>query len=225
MRDTAILQARMTSSRLPGKVMKIVNGEPMIYWQIQRILKSKVGKLIVATSSEETDDLLAAYIAEIGIEVYRGSINDVFSRFMGVINNYDGENFIRLTADCPLIMPNLLNLMIDFYHSGDYDYVSNTLNRSFPDGLDIEIIRTSAFQRLSQFELSDAEIEHVTLGMYSRPEIFKCENYSQGLNMSELRWTVDYPEDLDFVKFVFSHFIGKEADFNFENVLDLLDTL
>jgi spore coat polysaccharide biosynthesis protein SpsF len=224
-KNLVILQARMSSTRLPGKVMEIVNGKPMIYWQIQRIQRSKIEKLIVATSTENSDDILAEYMSRVGIDVYRGPIDDVFNRFIGVLNNYDAENFIRLTADCPMIMPQLLDSMIDFYRGGDFDYVSNTINPSFPDGLDIEIVKTSAFRRLSQFDLSDHELEHVTVGMYTRRQLFKCENYPNTSNLSELRWTVDYPEDLVFVKRVFSHFKGKEISFDLNDLLFFVDRL
>jgi spore coat polysaccharide biosynthesis protein SpsF len=222
--NLVILQARMSSTRLPGKVMEIVNDSPMIWWQIQRIIGSKANKIVLATSNEYSDDALVEFATSAGIEVYRGDLNDVFSRFEGVINDSPSQNFIRLTADCPLVMPMLIDSMIEYYDQNSFDYLSNTLTPPYPDGLDIEIVRTSAFQRLSQCDLTQQEREHVTLGMYSRPNEFVCSNFPNSTNLSDLRWTVDYPEDLAFIRRVYSNFKGKETTFGIEDVLELLDS-
>ena len=177
-RTLVILQARMSSNRLPGKVMKEINGMPMIYWQIQRILRSKaVDDLIVATSTDVTDDVLAGYLKGISVKVFRGNLNDVLSRYLEASLAYPHGALIRLTGDCPLVMPDLIDQMVKEFYSLDADYLSNTLKPTYPDGLDIEIIKKGVLNRLVAFSLNQREKEHVTFGIYTRPEIFKCINY------------------------------------------------
>jgi spore coat polysaccharide biosynthesis protein SpsF len=223
-RTLVILQARMSSNRLPGKVMKEINGFPMIYWQIQRILRSKaVDDLIVATSADVTDDVLAGYLKGISVKVFRGSLNDVLSRYLQASLAYPHSALIRLTGDCPLVMPDLIDQMVKKFYELDVDYLSNTLKPTYPDGLDIEIIKSGVLNRLVTFSLNQKEIEHVTFGIYTRPEIFKCMNYENFRDCSSQRWTVDYQEDFDFVKKIFSRFQGQESEFTYEDLNEYLD--
>lgn len=220
---TAILQARMSSSRLPGKVMLQINGEPMIYRQIDRIRQASViDELIVATSTDSSDDPLVEFLEVKGIKVFRGSLDDVLSRFLEIESETNPTAIIRLTGDCPLVMPELIDKMVVQFYESNVDYLSNTLKPTYPDGLDVEVIRPSAFEELAAFDLSGAEREHVTLGIYSRPTLFKLENYCGSENLSQKRWTVDYLEDLMFVRQIFSAFEGRESTFTFEDVLLLL---
>ncbi len=218
-----VLQARMSSSRLPGKVMKKINDLPMIYWQIQRILRSKaVDDLVVATSTDKTDDVLVDYLKGCSVKVYRGDLNDVLSRFLQVSLANPHDALIRLTGDCPLVMPELIDQMVREFYALDVDYLSNTLNPSYPDGLDIEIVKNGALNQLLAYGLNQKEKEHVTLGIYSRPEVFKCVNYENTKDCSSQRWTVDYPKDFDFVQKIFSRFRGQELDFTYEQVSEYL---
>jgi spore coat polysaccharide biosynthesis protein SpsF len=220
----AILQARMSSSRLPGKVMMTINGEPMIYRQIQRILQaSTIDKLVVATSNHTSDDSLYEFLAEKGIDVFRGSLNDVLSRFIEIEQIVKPTAIIRLTGDCPLVMPNLIDKMVNRFYDLHVDYLSNTLEPTYPDGLDVEIVKVSALGVLLTFNLSEEEKEHVTLGIYSRPLRFSIEGFNHHENLSDCRWTVDYPEDLLFVRRVFNEFKGRESTFTLEDVLFLLE--
>lgn len=219
----AILQARMSSSRLPGKVMMPINGEPMIYRQIERIRQATViDELIVATSTDPSDDPLVEFLKAKNIEVYRGSLDDVLSRFLEIETQTKPTAIIRLTGDCPLVMPELINEMVEHFYESNVDYLSNTLEPTFPDGLDVEVVRASIFSKLTAYELSDAEREHVTLGIYSRPSVFTLENFCGIEDLSRKRWTVDYLEDLVFVGQVFSAFKGRESTFSFEDVIQLL---
>jgi len=223
-RTLVILQARMSSNRLPGKVMKEINGMPMIYWQIQRILRSKaVDDLIVATSTDVTDDVLAGYLQGISVKVFRGNLNDVLSLYLEASPAYPHGSLIRLTGDCPLVMPDLIDQMVKEFYSLDADYLSNTLKPTYPDGLDIEIIKNGVLNRLVAFSLNQKEKEHVTFGIYTRPEIFKCINYENLRDCSSQRWTVDYQEDFDFVQKIFSRFRGQESEFTYEDVNEYLE--
>ena len=223
-RTLVVLQARMSSSRLPGKVMMEVNGKPMIYWQIQRILDSIcVNSLVVATSLDPSDDPLVSFLEENLFGVYRGELDNVLSRFIEVSEMYPHDALIRLTGDCPLVMPKLIDQMVCAFSEQDVDYLSNTLEPTFPDGLDIEIIRQGALQNLDAFNLSPKELEHVTFGIYTRPETFKLSNFLNESNRSEDRWTVDYQEDLDFVRTIYSQFPGRETKFTYKEVIEFLD--
>ena len=215
----AILQARMSSSRLPGKVMLQINGQPMIYRQIERIRQaSAIDEIIVATSTDSSDDSLAEFLQNRGIAVFRGSLDDVLSRFLEIVNDMRPTAIVRLTGDCPLVMPELIDIMVAKFYESDTDYLSNTLEPTYPDGLDVEVMKASALRELTAFELTAAEKEHVTLGIYRRPSIFILKNFLGDEDLSQNRWTVDYHEDLVFVRKVFSEFIYRESTFTIEDV-------
>ena len=222
-RTLVVLQARMSSSRLPGKVMMEINGKPMIYWQIQRILGSIcVNSLVVATSIDPSDDPLVSFLEENLISVYRGSLDNVLSRYIEVSEMYPHDALIRLTGDCPLVMPKLIDQMVGAFYEQDVDYLSNTLEPTFPDGLDIEIIKQGTLKCLTAFNLEPKELEHVTYGIYTRPEIFKLSNFLNKSNHSQERWTVDYQADLDFVRLIFHQFLGQESKFTYYELNEFL---
>jgi spore coat polysaccharide biosynthesis protein SpsF len=218
--NLVVLQARMSSTRLPGKVMSQINGHPMIYWEISRISKAKlVNKTVVAISDQSSDDILANYLESIHQEYIRGSLDNVLGRYVKAEENYNPSAIIRLTADCPLVMPELIDQYLEIFHKSDFDYLSNTLEHSYPDGLDIEIIKPGIFKKLLELNLSEEEKEHVTLGIYSRKDKFRTHNVSNKTNISDFRWTVDTYDDLAFVKSIYAHFESKEMNFTFEDVL------
>ena len=218
-----ILQARMTSTRLPGKVLKLINGKPMIHWQIMRTLNAKsIDNLVVATSTDPSDDILCQYLDSIGISTVRGSLENVKERFDLVLSKFQPEVFVRLTADCPLVMPEILDKLVEEFMRRRVDYLSNTLTPTYPDGLDIEVVRTSAFYRLMGLELSKIDKEHVTYALYTRGNLFSTYNYENNLDLSSMRWTVDYQEDLHFVEQVFKAFQGQEAIFGLPRLLEFL---
>ena len=221
--NLVVLQARMSSTRLPGKVMAQINGHPMIYWEISRISKAKlVNKIVVAISDQSSDDILADYLDSIHKEYIRGSLDNVLSRYVKAEEIYNPSAIIRLTADCPLVMPELIDQYLEIFHKEDFEYLSNTIELSYPDGLDIEIIAPGIFKKLLEFSLSKEEKEHVTLGIYSRKDKFRTYNVSNKTNISQFRWTVDTSDDLAFVKSIYAHFESKEINFTFEDVLKLV---
>jgi spore coat polysaccharide biosynthesis protein SpsF len=222
--NLAILQARMSSTRLPGKVLADINGRPMIYWQIMRIREAKsIDELVVVTSTDQSDNVLTEYLQQQGVLVERGSIDNVLERFLQTLERFkEYENIVRLTADCPLVMPKLIDEMVTKFEKSNIDFLSNALEPTFPDGLDVEIVKQSALIRLSGYPLSTAEREHVTLGLRNRINEFSVENFSQDTDLSSLRWTVDYEEDLEFARKVYDEFNGNELTFNYQDLLDLL---
>jgi spore coat polysaccharide biosynthesis protein SpsF len=224
MSTIAILQARMSSSRLPGKVMLEINGKPMIFWQIQRILQvPQIEKLIVAVSVDDSDDILVDYLQSEGVAVFRGSLEDVHSRYLAIINcNPKNDTLLRLTGDCPLTMPRLITKMLSEFSEEKYDYYSNVLNPTYPDGLDIEIFTRDSFLAMSKFPLSRRDREHVTIKYRDLHSIFKVGEMLHTEDLSHLRWTVDYEEDFNFVSEIYAHFKGRELTFSMDDVLYFL---
>ncbi len=220
-KNLVILQARMSSSRLPGKVLKEVNGMPILYWHIQRIKQAKkVDKIIVATSTDKSDDKLVDFLLKNKIPFYRGSLTNVFSRYLEIAREIQPKVIVRLTADCPLFMPNLLDEMLEKFEYLECDYYSNIDPPSFPDGLDIEIMKTETLVVLSKFDLNVQELEHVTLGIRNRKDVFNQGNFAHKENLSKKRWTLDTLSDLYFIQSIYGRLIGSETQFNFQDVLD-----
>lgn len=221
----AVIQARMSSTRLPGKVIKDVLGKPMIIRQLERITRSKlIDQIVVATSTESSDDQLADAVTEAGFLVFRGSLDDVLSRFQILRAELNPTHIVRLTADCPLTDPSVIDGIIEQHLETQVDYTSNVISRTFPRGLDAEVFTAAALDRLSELKLSADEHEHVTLGFYKRPGEFTLTNYAGQANKSHLRWTVDNPEDYDFAVWVYSQLCPIKPNFESADILALLDS-
>lgn len=197
----------MTSSRLPGKVMAPVLGEPMIGRQIERLRRSaRIDKLMVATSADASDDDLAAYCQGLGVEVFRGSLDDVLGRFCAALSrNLEATAVVRLTADCPLADPELIDKVIAHHHEAGADYTSNTLGtRTYPHGLDTEVVRPECLYDANDRANDPYEREHVTPFIYRHPERFRLAGVARHQSLAKLRWTVDVAEDLAFVRDVYA---------------------
>jgi spore coat polysaccharide biosynthesis protein SpsF len=219
----AILQARLSSTRLPKKVLKPLLGEPMILRQIERLQRSKqIDKLVVATSNELSDDPIESLCRKNNIQCFRGSLDNVLDRYYqaAIIDNPD--YIVRLTADCPLADPNVIDNVISFYMAGNYDYASNTLSPTFPDGLDIEVFKFSCLEQAWKEARLSSEHEHATPYIYNNPLKFKLGNYVNTTDLSHLRWTVDEPEDFEFVTKVYESLYPINSEFSMDDILDLL---
>ena len=170
MNPLAIVQARTNSSRLPGKALLLINGEPVICRQLKRIMKAEtLSKIILATSREESDDKLVQLVKGLEIEVFRGDLVDVHSRYLEIIlNNPQFDPIVRLTGDCPLVMPEVLDSMLTHFSSSQVDYLSNSITPTFPDGLDVEIFSRTAFIRMSILILTKQQRELVSLKFYEQ---------------------------------------------------------
>jgi len=218
-----ILQARMTSSRLPGKVLEPILGVPMIGRQIERLRRAtSLDGLVVATSADPADDPLVAYVSSLGVPVVRGSLDDVLGRFVSVLDEFEPEIVVRLTADCPLASPTVVDRVVSAFDESISDYVSNTLQPTWPDGVDIEVVRASALRWVAANSDDLHEHEHVTLGVYRRPERFRCVNVAGDVDLSALRWTVDNADDLAFVRAVYGELFPANPEFDVDDVLALL---
>ena len=221
-----ILQARMTSSRLPGKVLADLHGQPMIVRQIERLRRAKLmDGLVVATSADASDDPLVELLEGLPdpVPVVRGSLDDVLSRFVAVMDQYQPDVVVRLTADCPLASPAVVDKVISAFVESGADYVSNTMTPTFPDGLDVEVVRASVVREVASVAVDPPEREHVTLGVYRRHEQYRVENVAGSVDLSALRWTVDTPEDLAFVRRVYEELYPMNPAFDVEDVLALLE--
>jgi len=218
-----VLQARLSSTRLPGKVLAPVMGEPMIVRQIERLRRSeRIDALVVATSTDPSDDPLVAELERREVLVRRGPLADVAARFSIVVDEFRPSTIVRLTADCPLTDVGVVDRIIASHLAGTSDYSSNTIPPTFPDGLDAEVISAEAWARLTQLPLTRLEREHVTMGIWSRPSEFTLNSIVQEPDLSDLRWTVDLPEDLEFVRAVYGLLLDESPHFGQGEILELL---
>ena len=220
-----ILQARMSSSRFPGKVLKPLLGEPMLLRQVERVKRSTlIDHLLVATSITSSDDLLAKVCQDRNIEVFRGALDDVLDRFYQAANIYKPRQVVRLTGDCPLMDPDLIDRLIEYHLENSFDYSSNTIEPTFPDGLDVEVFSFESLRQAWEEAELPSEREHVTQFMINRPERFKLGNYKNDLDLSHLRWTVDEELDYQLVKIIFENLYPINPHFSTEEVLTFLNT-
>jgi spore coat polysaccharide biosynthesis protein SpsF len=221
----ALLQARVSSTRLPGKVLKPILGEPMLIRQIERINRAKrIEKLIVATSTDASDDAIEALCRKKGIACSRGSLNDVLDRFYQAAVPSAPSHVVRLTGDCPLIDPALVDDTVKFYltHRTEYDYVSNVLKRTYPRGMDCEVFSFSALKQAFDEAKDRKEREHVTPFIYGRPERFKLGGVAGAEDQSCLRLTVDTSEDFDLIEKVITALYPAKHDFSLADIVSLL---
>ncbi len=217
----AILQARMSSSRLPGKVMRPLLGEPMIGRQVERLRRStRLTGLTIATSTEPSDDVIEAYAREIGADCFRGPLDDVLGRFVGALEAAGNpKTFVRLTADCPLADWRLVDRCIEAHTAAEADYTCNWLNWTYPKGLDVEVCETTALYRADAQARSPYDREHVTPYIHGNPELFRLEAVTRDPPL-RYRWTVDTPEDFAFVTAVYEALYPANPAFTSEDVLD-----
>jgi spore coat polysaccharide biosynthesis protein SpsF len=222
MKIVAMIQARMTSSRLPGKIMADVAGQPMLHYVVGRALKASTIDLVtVATTDRGTDDIVVRFCKDAGIAVFRGSEQDVLDRYYQAAKSFEADTIVRLTADCPLLDPVVIDRVVSVFAHGGYDYVSNTMERTYPDGLDTEVFRWSALERAWRDACLKSEREHVTPFIWKQPALFRLGNVKHNQNFSHLRWTVDRPQDLEFVRRVYDY-LGPDPTFGMEEIFALL---
>lgn len=219
MKVVAVVQARMSSARLPGKVLAEVSGKPMLKILLNRLSMAKrIDAIRVATSTEPSDDSISRFCHEEGFSVYRGDLLDVRSRFLAVASEEKADGIVRITADCPLVDPTIVDEIVSGLATRNWDYVSNIDPPSYPDGLDVEAFTRTALERAIKLSNSSSEREHVTPIM--RSEVFKRLNVTSREDFSNLRWTVDTEADLELVRKVFD-FFHPNKEFSWKEVLDL----
>lgn len=219
MTTTCVVQARIGSTRLPGKVLADVGGEPMLGFLLRRLSGPglPVDHLVVATTEDPADDAVEAVARTVGCDVVRGPDADVLARFALALDGFPADTVVRLTADCPLADPDLVGDAMALREETGADYVSNTLVRTYPDGLDVEVVAADALRTAHAESGDPVEREHVTPFVYRRPERFRLAALRHDEPLGDLRWTVDTEADLAFVRSVVERVGGRR--FSWRDVL------
>ena len=222
-RVVAIVQARMGSTRLPGKVLKPLAGQPMIARVVERTRRAKgVREVVVATTRDARDEPLVDLCQSRGWPFTRGDEADLLDRYHAAAIVHRADAVVRITSDCPLIDPGLIDRVLDAFRRGDCDYASNTLEpRTFPRGLDVEVVGFKALERAWREDTNPQWREHATPYIYRHPEHFRLRPVRNDRDLSYHRWTVDTPEDYDLVRRIYDHF-GHDR-FAWTDVLQVLD--
>lgn len=225
MRIVAIIQARMGSTRLPGKVLMNILDKPVLWHVIQRTCQAKlIDEVVVATTTNEADQAIVSLCQAQGWPYFRGSEGDVLDRYYQTAKHYHADVIVRITSDCPLIDSEVTDQVIKTFIEGQpkLDYSSNTLPpRTFPRGLDTEVFSLSTLERAWREDANPATREHVTPYVYRHPEKFQLQGITNNVDYSYMRWTVDTLEDLIFVRKIFEHFGGN--GFSWQDVLLVLN--
>ncbi|HMF11340.1 MAG TPA: NTP transferase domain-containing protein, partial [Gemmataceae bacterium] len=223
MRAVAIVQARMNSTRLPGKALADLAGRPVLWHVVQRVRRAvRVDEVVVATSTSAADDSLHEFCVRDNIPVFRGSVNDLLDRYYLAARAHVADVIVRITGDCPLIDPSVIDRVLETYAGGEYDYVSNVIHYTYPDGLDVEALSMSALARAWREATKPSEREHVTT--YLRfSNRFRTLNVAHEPDLSQLgsRWSIDEPCDLEFVRQIYAE-LADRPTFGMYDVLELL---
>lgn len=226
MKTVAIIQSRMSSSRLPGKVLKEAGGRPLLERMVERVRQAKrIDETVVATTVDPSDDTIVEFCEKRSIPVFRGNLMDVLDRYYQAALAYQASVIVRLTGDCPLIDPTLIDETLELMDREQADFACNRLpppmTRTYPIGLDVEAVTFSALETAWKKAAEKHEREHVMPYFYEVPGRFKVEKLDYPIDYGTLRWTVDTPEDLDFVRAVYDS-LGNRNDFSWLDVLKLV---
>lgn len=224
MKVVAIIQSRMGATRLPGKVLEDLAGQPMLARVVHRTRLAKtLNTMVVATTTQAADDVIVNLCETQGWPFFRGSEDDVLDRYYNTASAFNADAVVRITSDCPLIEPEIIDRIIGefFTYHPKIDYVSNSLQRTFPQGLDVEVISFDALKKAWQEDHNPKWREHVTPYITRHPELFRIHNVTSDVDYSFMRWTVDTMDDLTFVRKIYEHF--QDDTFNWKEVLQLLE--
>lgn len=216
-----VIQARAGSTRFPGKVLADLGGRPVLAFMLDRLRDLQVRHMVVATSTETADDEVAEVAETAGADVVRGPEDDVLARYALTVERYPCDAVIRLTADCPVADPSVVRTAIDRMEANPVDFLSNTLIRTFPDGLDVEIVSDAALKEAAAKATDPFEREHVVPYIYRRPESFSLAGFRTVPNLAHLRWTIDSRGDLDHVRDLIEG-LGS-TDFSWQDLLERED--
>lgn len=225
-RTVIVIQARMGSTRLPGKVLKTVDGRPLLDIQLERVLASQLADdVIVAVPDLPRDDLLVDFCDEAGVACFRGSESDVLGRFRGAAEATNADAVVRLTADCPVVDPQVIDRLISRFWAlyPEVDYVSNTLERTYPRGLDAEVFSRAALEAAAKEAIEEHDREHVTPFLYRNPERFQLSQMRNDRDLSHHRWTVDTPEDFALVRRILEALSPRDPLFTLDDAVALVE--
>ncbi len=225
-----VIQARCGSTRLPGKVLLPICGKPLLLRMVQRVQASKLaGTVVVATTQEAKDDPIEDLCKAYDLAFFRGHSTDLLDRHYQVGKSFKADVVLKIPSDCPLIDPKIIDKTIQFFldHQGEYDFVSNLHPATYPDGNDVEIMTMEALEQAWKEAEKPLEREHTTPYFWENPSLFRLANvpWETGLNYAmSHRWTIDYPEDYDFINKVYAELFPINPTFALENILDLLES-
>lgn len=222
----AFVQARMGSTRLPGKVLEKVLGRPLLDFLLERLAQSKeIDGIAVLTTTQAADNVIAAFCRERNIPCFRGSEEDVLSRYYEAALERRPDAIVRITADCPLIDPDIVDEVVKTFRENFtvVDYVSNSLERTFPLGLDVEVFSFDALERAYREAKLPEEREHVTVYLYRHPKLFRLKNVAHVPSLAQHRWTVDTPEDFTLVELMLENLYKKNPRFRLKDMLHLIE--
>jgi spore coat polysaccharide biosynthesis protein SpsF (cytidylyltransferase family) len=226
MNINAIFQVRMGATRLPKKMLKTILGKPLLWHVVQRVKKARsVDQIVLATTTNKEDNQIVKFAKKMKLSYYRGSTEDVLDRFYKAAKKFNSDIIIRITPDDPFKDPHIIDNFTKFFLKTQglrLDYLSNTIRPTYPEGLDIEIFTFKALEKVWQEAKKPSEREHVTPYIWKNPKKFKIKNLSYKKNLSQLRWTIDYPEDLRFTREIYKRLYYKKKIFLMEDVLKLL---
>jgi spore coat polysaccharide biosynthesis protein SpsF len=222
MTTVAIIQARMGSTRLPGKVLEEISGRTMLYWVVSRTRSAaSMDTVVVATTNLRADDAIVAECSAMKVPVFRGSEDDVLDRYHRAAAAFRADPVVRITSDCPLIDPDVIDRVVAAFAGNHADYASNTLTRGYPRGLDVEVFSKAALDSAWREARQDHERVHVTPFIYGNPDRFALHSVECESDHSDLRWTVDTAEDLDVVRRI-TEALGGRLDFGWRDALELV---
>jgi spore coat polysaccharide biosynthesis protein SpsF len=223
----AIIQARMGSSRLPGKVLMDIDGNPMIKFMYDRVKKSKlVDKIIIATTLNEGDNPIFEFCRNESILCFRGSEDDVLDRYYKAALPYNPQTIVRLTADCPLIDPDLIDKTLELYFKNKVDYASNTVPpdvKKFPDGSDVEVFSFKNLEKSWIHSIDPKEREHVTFYFWKSSNNFSMAILDNNFNWGKYRITIDYHEDLSLLKEIIKRLRKQNKFGHIDEVIEILE--
>lgn len=219
-----IVQARVGSTRLPGKVLQEIDGKPMLFRVIERARTIPgATRAIVATTTEPRDAEILAMASALGVDAFAGSESDVLDRYYQAARRFGADVIVRVTADCPMLDPEVSGRVINRFLHGQFDYVTNCQPPTFPDGLDTEAVSFAALERAWRAAVLPSEREHVTPYIWKRPEKFRMATLVNDTDLSAYRWTVDDERDMAFVRMVYDRLVPVRGElFGMEDVLELL---
>jgi glutamate-1-semialdehyde-2,1-aminomutase len=224
MKIVAIIQARMGSTRLPGKVLMEICGKPLLWHVVNRVSYSKyISQIVIATSTNPKDDEIEKFAKKYKLKVFRGSENDCLDRYYKAAKKYKADVIVRITADCPLICPEIIDRVIAEFKKNNSDYISNSIIRTFPDGVDVEVFSFKTLKKAWEEAKDPVEREHVTVYIRNSGE-FKIKNVvnDKPVNPQEYKWSVDKQNDLEFVKEVYNHLYNDRKVFSYKDIMNLL---
>lgn len=224
-RDNAviIIQARMTSTRLPGKVLMPIAGRPMLSYQLERLRRVRgIDRIVVATTVNRSDDPIAAFCDAEQVPCTRGPEQDVLARYSEAASSFAATTVVRVTSDCPLLDPEVVEQVIDAYAGSGFDYVSNMLEPTWPYGMAVEAFSARCLAEAQAEARDDAEREHVTPFIYWHPQRYRLKSITMAPDLSHHRWTVDTPEDFELVRRIIETLYPRKPAFQMADVLALL---